>query len=98
MRLACTALSVALVGTMCGCDSAPGGIGRPECLRLREHLVELRTVASGDGSLYASREALRSSLGDGFLVRCEQSVTRAQWDCAMAARATDQLSTCNDDR
>lgn len=99
MWLACNVLGVVLTVVMCGCDTDPGGIGRTECARLRDHMVELRTGgASSSGAMDAAHEALRSSLGDDFLARCEQSITRSQWDCAMAAAAADQLSKCAEDR
>lgn len=80
--------------TSCFSESEPDVVGRQECERLRDHLVELRmNGVSADHEQH--RNALRSALGDSFVIACVERTTPSHVRCALAATDSDTLLACS---
>ena len=67
------------------------------CEMYREHMLDVR-VAHLTAHRDKHRAALKRSLGDDFVADCERRLTQADLDCAMAAKTTEQLRACSQDR
>jgi hypothetical protein len=87
---------VALVMAAVGCTASSGeSVSRRDCVALRDHLVELRLEAtSTDRDQH--RAAVQASLGEAFVGRCLDGVTREQLRCSLDAKSSQALSACNE--
>ncbi len=87
------ALTVSLALTA-GCST--GGaerVGRGDCERLRDHLVDVR-MASVTADHEQHRRAIRTALGDGFLSSCLDLTTESQLRCSLKANDAQALTAC----
>lgn len=85
---------VAAVLALGACTSSSNEpVSRRDCVALRDHLVELRLEdATADREQH--RAALVTSLGEAFVVKCQDSVSREQLRCSLSATSSQALSAC----
>lgn len=95
MRWIVASLVVAVAA--CGSDPEPAQqeSARASCEAYREHLLDVRLWGVTE-DFDAHRAALRGSLGDDFMTRCESTLTQASFDCAMAAANSEDLRACEE--
>ena len=86
--------SIVVVAACGGGSSAPSESPRQSCEKYREHLLDVRLRGVSEHR-EEHRAALRATLGDDFVARCEQDKTQADLDCAMGANTTEQLRRCS---
>lgn len=86
-----------------GDDEGEGGLEK-RCLRMRDHLIDLRLQQPREpdsdpvrnASVAAQhRAALTAALGEDFAVRCATGMSEAQIDCVMAATDNQAVVACN---
>jgi len=70
-----------------------------ECRALLDHYTErqveqARPSTNARGRIELQQEAQKKALIDPEFQRCPQVVSRAQYDCAMAAHSADQIERC----
>jgi hypothetical protein len=82
------------IAVACSSDENPARSRRDQCLRARDHLVELRLGKSADDR-EKLRVALRDALGDGFVAACESEADPDRIDCILAAKDQDTAAKCN---
>lgn len=66
---------------------------RARCVQLRDRIIELRLAGLPPRDVELHRQALRDSLGDGFVENCQQ-LTAAQARCAFAAQDSTSVAAC----
>jgi hypothetical protein len=78
-----------------GCTSHEddGTASRERCLKLRDHLVELR-LGSMNTDVDAHRDILRRSLGEEFMTTCAE-MSAKEVHCALAATESVEAMTCS---
>jgi predicted choloylglycine hydrolase len=69
-----------------------------QCERLRDHLVELRLASATNlgNDREQHRAALTQAVGAQLLETCTKTTTKAQLDCALAARDAQAATDCNE--
>lgn len=87
-----------------------GDLGNVEkrCLRMRDHLIDIRLQPTGPASSASSldvdransvavqhRAALTAALGEDFARRCASSMSIAQIDCVLGAEDNEAVIACN---
>jgi hypothetical protein len=78
-----------------GCStSSDDGVGHARCIRLRDHLIELRLQSLDGVDVGAHREAFQRAMGDEFATSCERSMTVAQLDCLLSSSDGDAAGAC----
>ena len=87
---------VLLVMLICAACAKSDDVDRSMCERYRDHLIDLRFLAS-DGSaadLAPHRAAMKHAMGDSFLETCEKTLKANQLDCALAATEPGTATAC----
>src|SRR5262245_34646270 len=92
-------LSVALAlsaGCLSDDTSTPSRASHDDCVRLREHLIDVQLGgATADPALAAQhREAHRRLFGDSFLSHCSDDVTPDALACGLAAGDAASIQKC----
>jgi hypothetical protein len=64
------------------------------CVRVREHLIDLRLAQATKIDRDAHRHALRAALGDDFVTTCHASLNASQQACVLKAANTQSASAC----
>lgn len=85
-----------LIASACS-SSDSDDVDRKRCLRLRDHLVELRLGRIGnqpDVDVAAHRAAMTSALGERFVDRCQQ-LTSTEVKCSLAADDLQAAVACS---
>lgn len=85
-----------LIASACS-SSESDQVDRKQCLRLRDHLVELRLGSvrnQPDVDVAAHRAAMTSALGDRFVDSCMQ-LTSAEVKCSLAATDVQAAVACS---
>lgn len=91
--------SIAFVSTLFalfGCISQEETLEH-KCVRLRDHVVQLRLHGLPDADQDAHRRALSESLGDAFVDQC-RTLTTSQLKCAFDADDVVDVTACSDRR
>jgi hypothetical protein len=88
-----------------GDDEGDDNSVEKRCLRMRDHLIDVRlqpTAAGSDvdvaraNSIAAQhREALTAALGEDFAQRCASTMSIAQIDCVLGAEDNEAVVACN---
>jgi hypothetical protein len=84
-------IAILLLLVACANDDV---VDQKACSRLRDHVIDLR-LREVDADRERHREAMRRTLGDNYVARCVEVVTRSQLDCSMAARDVSALQACS---
>ncbi len=89
------ALGLLLVLVACGGSTEPDASpSRKSCVRLRDHVIDVRLSSAAGIDREAHRKALEQSLGDEFLRTCKDTLTTSQVRCALDTRDPDAISRC----
>ena len=97
MRIAIGLLVI--LGAACGGGGDDGdevATAATPCIRLRDHVVELRlqTAHGTPQQLNDMREAFNRALGPEFFTSCEKNLSSAEIDCSLQASDQAALKRC----
>jgi hypothetical protein len=86
------------MGASCvdGNSEPESAVTQQDCVRLREHLIDVQLNGAGGDPALASqhREAHRQVLGEAFLQSCMAKVDRDALACGLAAGNAAAIQTC----
>jgi hypothetical protein len=77
----------------CSSDDDAETTRRSRCLRLRDHVIELRLVTQTNAR-EKHRAAMRDALGEEFVSHCESEITSDRLNCMLSAKDHDTVSKC----
>ena len=86
-------LSVALAAA-CAAQEDEAVATRNRCLKLRDHMVDLRVATATEVDVTKHREAMTNALGDDFVGRCQQ-LPAADIKCALASTDLSSAGACS---
>ena len=84
-------MAVWLVACASSDDERPS---EARCRQLRDRVIEHRLAGLPLADQASHRAALSTSLGDGFVERCQQ-LSMAQVNCAFAAKDSASVAACS---
>ena len=94
LGLAVTALALAVLVGTAGCKKQT--LTENECEEMSTHIGDVLTPNEEPAMRTARHAARRSSTGhDLKIAECQRDARRADYECIMAAKTSDDLKTCD---
>jgi hypothetical protein len=85
-------LMPAVIAWSSGCAEQPESVEH-KCMRLRDHLLDLRGEGLPEQDRAAHREALRQALG-GFVEECKSAMSSEQIECGLKSDDITASAAC----